>query len=128
MVKACSEEDVDIQDGGMVNVEKKVGVKDLDGDDSTTEESISQSEAYPIERGENDEPSEETTTKVISRRMKRKQIDSSFFDGEGAIHNQNTKGPQSTRGTEGCMGKKHLVPILSTTELILTPGHVTKGM
>ena len=128
MVKACSEEDVDIQDGGMVNVEKKVGVKDLDGDDSTTEESISQSEAYPIERGENDEPSEESTTKAISRRMKQKQIGSPFFDGEGAIHNQNTKEAQSKRGTEGCMGNKHLVPILSTTELILTLTHVIKGI
>ena len=40
MGEVCSKEDVDIQDSGLMNVEKKSKRKYFDGDDSTTEESI----------------------------------------------------------------------------------------
>ena len=103
-----SQEDVDIQDSGMVNVEKKTGLKDLDGDDSTSEESISHSEAYHTESGENDESSEETATKVVKRRMKRKQVDCHVFDGDGVLHNQSIEGAQSKGSSKSPMGKKIL--------------------
>ena len=70
MVEVCSEEDFDIPDSSMLNVEKKAGQKDFDGDDSTTKESIGQSEAYHTKSGKHDEPIEETATKAVSRRMK----------------------------------------------------------
>ena len=70
MVEACFEEDVDIQDMSMLNVEKKAGRIDMDGKDSTMEESIGQSDAYNIASGENDELSEDIATKAISKRMK----------------------------------------------------------
>ena len=65
MVEACSQKDVDIQESGMVNVEKKTRLKALDGDDSTTKESIGESKVYYTNSGENNESNEETTTKTI---------------------------------------------------------------
>ena len=108
MVEVCSEEDVDIPDSGMLNVEKKVGQKDFNGDDSTTEESIGQNEAYHIESGEHDESSEESASKAISRRMERKRNGSHVFDGEGAVYNQSTKRAQSKRRSDGPLGKRML--------------------
>ena len=44
------------------------------------------------------------------------------------MHNQSTKRAQSKRCSDGPMEKKNVVPILSTTKLTLTLGHVTKGV
>ena len=110
------------------NVEKKTKQKDFDGNDSTIEESIGQSEAYHTESREHDEPSEESAPKAVLRRMERKRIGSHVFDGEGVVHNQSTKQTQSKRRSDGPLGKKNVVSIFSTTELTLTLRHVTKGI
>ena len=72
MGEVYSEEDVDSQDSGLMNVEKKSRRKQFDGDDSTTEESISQSKAYHTESREQVEASEETAPKAIPRGLKQK--------------------------------------------------------
>ena len=70
MGEICSEEDVDIQDNGLMNVEKKSKRKHFDGDDSTSKESIGHNEAYHTESGEQVEASEETAPKAVSRGLK----------------------------------------------------------
>ena len=72
MGEVYSEEDVDSQDSGLMNVEKKSRRKQFDSDESTTEESISQSEAYHTESREQVEASEETAPKVVPRGLKQK--------------------------------------------------------
>ena len=69
MDEAFSEE-VDIPYSGMMNVEKKCRRKNSNGDDSTTEDSFGQSEAYHTESGQHDEYSEEIAPKAISRGLK----------------------------------------------------------
>ena len=44
------------------------------------------------------------------------------------MHNQSIKRAQSKRCSDCPMGKKNVILILSTIELTLTPGHVTKGI
>ena len=58
--------------------------------------------------------------------MKSKQVDCHVFDGKKAVHNQSIEGVQSKRSNKGLMEKKNLVSILSTSEVTLTLGHVTK--
>ena len=82
MSAKCSKEDVDIPDSGLMNVEKKFRRKHFDGDDSTMEEAISQSEAYHIGSGEQVEASVETAPKAVPRSLKRKRIDTPVFDAK----------------------------------------------
>ena len=82
MGEVCSEQDVEIQDSGMMKVKKKNRLKHFDGNDSTTEESIGLSKAYHTESREQDEASEETGPKAILRGLKRKKIGSPVFDAE----------------------------------------------
>ena len=97
MGEVCSEQDVEIQDNGMMNVKKKNRLKHFDGDDSTMEESIGQSEAYHTESGEQNEASDKTAPKAILRGLKQKRIGSPIFDAKRAVQNKSIKRAQSRR-------------------------------
>ena len=99
ITEVCSEEDVDILDSGSRNLEKKSILNHFDGEDSTTEESISYNEAYHTESGEPVEASEETTPKGVPRGGKQKRIGTPVIDAERAVQSKSTKRAQSKRST-----------------------------
>ena len=70
MSEECSEKYVNIPDSGRRNVEKKSRRNFFDSDDSTTEESITHTEAYRTESEEQIETSDETAPKVVPTGVK----------------------------------------------------------
>lgn len=119
MAEACSQEYVDIQDSGMVNLEEKIrveeDVQEVDRDDYTIEKTIAETEAYCATTEANDELDEEIGAAIPQRRSKRKQLNRNVHVREGVAHNQTIGGAQqSKRSNRGHIGKENIPDPLST--------------